>query len=144
MLNILKSPVLTEERAFVLVLTEERASVPTTVLLREPPMFFRYTNQCRPASPPWAFSFFPFPSKLATVKMKKALHFMQGFGLVPTTGFEPAHLLAPPPQDGVSTNFTTRAIEKEKGQLPALFSFFVIPLGLEPRAHTLKVYCSTS
>jgi hypothetical protein len=29
--------------------------------------------------------------------------------IVPTTGFEPAHLLAPPPQDGVSTNFTTWA-----------------------------------
>ena len=28
---------------------------------------------------------------------------------VPTTGFEPAHLTAPPPQDGVSTNFTTWA-----------------------------------
>jgi hypothetical protein len=28
---------------------------------------------------------------------------------VPTTGFEPAHLLAPPPQDGMSTNFTTWA-----------------------------------
>lgn len=29
--------------------------------------------------------------------------------LVPTTGFEPAHLMAPPPQDGMSTNFTTWA-----------------------------------
>ena len=28
---------------------------------------------------------------------------------VPTTGFEPAHLMAPPPQDGMSTNFTTWA-----------------------------------
>ncbi len=28
---------------------------------------------------------------------------------VPTTGFEPARLLAPPPQDGMSTNFTTCA-----------------------------------
>ena len=110
------------------VLTEERASVPTTVLLREPPMFFRYTNQCRPASPPWAFSFFPFPSKLATVKMKKALHFMQGFGLVPTTGFEPAHLLAPPPQDGVSTNFTTWALRTQRYAMALTFSnkLFVI------------------
>ena len=31
------------------------------------------------------------------------------FKKVPTTGFEPAHLLAPPPQDGMSTNFTTWA-----------------------------------
>jgi len=29
---------------------------------------------------------------------------------VPTTGLEPAHLTAPPPQDGVSTNFTTWAV----------------------------------
>jgi hypothetical protein len=41
---------------------------------------------------------------------------MPGFGLVPTTGFEPAHLLAPPPQDGVSTNFTTWAMS-HKGTL---------------------------
>ena len=41
---------------------------------------------------------------------------MPGFGLVPTTGFEPAHLLAPPPQDGVSTNFTTWAMSR-KGTL---------------------------
>ena len=33
------------------------------------------------------------------------------FLIVPTTGFEPAHLLAPPPQDGVSTNFTTWAYD---------------------------------
>ena len=25
-----------------------------------------------------------------------------------------------------------------------MVTFFVKPLGLEPRAHTLKVYCSTS
>ena len=29
--------------------------------------------------------------------------------LVPRTGFEPAHLAAPPPEDGASTNFATRA-----------------------------------
>ena len=29
---------------------------------------------------------------------------------VPTTGFEPARLVAPPPQDGMSTNFTTWAL----------------------------------
>jgi hypothetical protein len=28
---------------------------------------------------------------------------------VPGTGFEPAHLAAPPPQSGASTNFATRA-----------------------------------
>jgi len=26
---------------------------------------------------------------------------------VPRTGFEPAHLAAPPPEDGASTNFAT-------------------------------------
>ena len=29
--------------------------------------------------------------------------------LVPMAGFEPARLASPPPQDGVSTNFTTSA-----------------------------------
>jgi hypothetical protein len=29
--------------------------------------------------------------------------------IVPGTGFEPAHLAAPPPEDGASTNFATRA-----------------------------------
>ena len=37
-----------------------------------------------------------------------------GFRLVPTTGFEPAHLMAPPPQDGMSTNFTTWAFGAQK------------------------------
>ena len=47
----------------------------------------------------------------------------------------------PPPQDGVSTNFTTQAkkIRKTYGR----FSL-VTRLGFEPRTHTLKVYCSTS
>jgi hypothetical protein len=30
-------------------------------------------------------------------------------GFVPRTGFEPAHLTAPPPEDGASTNFATWA-----------------------------------
>ncbi len=33
---------------------------------------------------------------------------------MPTTGFEPARLLAPPPQDGMSTNFTTWALTTDK------------------------------
>ena len=33
---------------------------------------------------------------------------------VPTTGFEPAHQMAPPPQDGMSTNFTTWALFSAK------------------------------
>lgn len=43
---------------------------------------------------------------------------MQGFGLVPTTGFEPARLLAPPPQDGMSTNFTTWAFRLQRYKKP--------------------------
>jgi hypothetical protein len=31
-------------------------------------------------------------------------------GRVPRTGFEPAHLSAPPPEDGASTNFATWAV----------------------------------
>ena len=42
---------------------------------------------------------------------KKSPSGTEGLFLVPTTGFEPAHLLAPPPQDGVSTNFTTWAAD---------------------------------
>ena len=38
-----------------------------------------------------------------------SLKTIYGIKNVPTTGFEPAHLTAPPPQDGVSTNFTTWA-----------------------------------
>jgi len=34
---------------------------------------------------------------------------MNRFLVVPGTGFEPAHLAAPPPEDGASTNFATRA-----------------------------------
>ncbi len=33
---------------------------------------------------------------------------------MPGTGFEPAHLAAPPPEDGASTNFATRALNKEQ------------------------------
>ena len=34
---------------------------------------------------------------------------------MPGTGFEPAHLAAPPPEDGASTNFATRAAYPTKG-----------------------------
>jgi len=45
---------------------------------------------------------------------KKAKPFIYNdlaFKKVPTTGFEPAHQMAPPPQDGMSTNFTTWAFK---------------------------------
>jgi hypothetical protein len=45
---------------------------------------------------------------------KKALkvNTIKAFLVVPGTGFEPAHLAAPPPEDGASTNFATRAVIK--------------------------------
>ena len=40
---------------------------------------------------------------------------MESFiSLVPSTGFEPARLATPPPQDGVSTNFTNWAIRPQR------------------------------
>jgi hypothetical protein len=51
-----------------------------------------------------------YANKLATHPNKKPL--LQAgkvFLIVPGTGFEPAHLAAPPPEDGASTNFATRA-----------------------------------
>jgi hypothetical protein len=63
------------------------------------------------------------------------------FGLfhlfVTTTGFEPARLAAPPPQDGESTNFSMWPVD-------AGFPAFVTRLGFEPRTPSLKVMCSTS
>ena len=55
---------------------------------------------------------------------------------VPGTGFEPAHLAAPPPEDGASTNFATRAsgckykeVSRKVFQKPILFlhSYIKIP-----------------
>jgi hypothetical protein len=42
--------------------------------------------------------------------------------------------------------FSMRSGEKEKAPSTVVEGAFirVIPLGFEPRAHTLKVYCSTS
>gem|GEM_PF-3492341 len=52
---------------------------------------------------------------------------------VPGTGFEPAHLAAPPPEDGASTNFATRAISQrrsaniiQEGYLNASFLGFML------------------
>ena len=36
---------------------------------------------------------------------------------VPRTGFEPAHLAAPPPEDGASTNFATWAGQQNYADL---------------------------
>ena len=66
------------------------------------------------ASQNGCFFLFLTPSKFhfGLVEKKKASCLRQDALInVPTTGFEPAHLLAPPPQDGVSTNFTTWAAD---------------------------------
>src|SRR5690606_14049235 len=39
---------------------------------------------------------------------------------VPGTGFEPAHLAAPPPEDGASTNFATRAFPLDHAIAPVV------------------------
>ena len=87
--------------------------MPATGLLHEPIGFFALqTNACR-LHRSGLFPFYLIQANLQPIKMKKAPHCMPGFDLVPTTGFEPAHLLAPPPQDGVSTNFTTWAMMRK-------------------------------
>ena len=65
---------------------------------------------------------------------------------MPWSGLEPLCLSAPPPQDGVSTNFTTRAdlqsavrsSERER----ELFSITTGPTGLEPATSRVTVECS--
>lgn len=53
-------------------------------------------------------------------KNKKPPQFYCG-GFVPGTGFEPAHLAAPPPEDGASTNFATRAYPFGGANIKLLF-----------------------
>ena len=64
---------------------------------------------------------------------KKSPSGTEGLFLVPTTGFEPAHLLAPPPQDGVSTNFTTWAADYPIWNRDAKINIFVKCLRRNPR-----------
>ena len=52
---------------------------------------------------------------------------------VPGTGFEPAHLAAPPPEDGASTNFATWARAANIKKIPIL-------LGIVANALTNKIY----
>src|SRR5439155_1215225 len=52
---------------------------------------------------------------------------------MPWRGLEPRRLSAPPPQDGVSTNFTTRANP---------FCIATEPTGLEPATSRVTVECS--
>ena len=40
-------------------------------------------------------------------------HIFKALTIMPKAGFEPAHLAAPPPQDGVSANSTTSALESD-------------------------------
>lgn len=65
----------------------------------------------------WFFCLFSFHRtwvREMSPNKKTATLWSCGFCLVPTTGFEPAHLMAPPPQDGMSTNFTTWAFGAQK------------------------------
>ncbi len=52
---------------------------------------------------------------------------------MPWRGFEPRRLAAPPPQDGVSTSFTTRACNSRMNTGPT---------GLEPATSRVTVECS--
>src|SRR6187551_2348747 len=73
---------------------------------------------------------------------------------MPWSGLEPLCLSAPPPQDGVSTNFTTRAkLHLIAGSqrrvapaacysLPAASCSFTGPTGLEPATSRVTVECS--
>src|SRR5205085_3922085 len=67
---------------------------------------------------------------------------------MPWSGLEPLCLTAPPPQDGVSTNFTTRAtsityLATAAGCTPPTAScFFTGPTGLEPATSRVTVECS--
>jgi hypothetical protein len=74
--------------------------------------------------------------------IKKAPNF-GAFNVVPRTGVEPAHLAAPPPEDGASTNFATwarfflRAAKiRETGNLnkaeTAFFNYHPTPLNSKP------------
>jgi hypothetical protein len=47
---------------------------------------------------------------------------------VPRTGFEPAHLTAPPPEDGASTNFATWAFWECKRNAFSAKKKFFLPL----------------
>jgi hypothetical protein len=67
---------------------------------------------------------------------------------VPGTGFEPAHLAAPPPEDGASTNFATRAgriTNIEQGMsnhevIPKFPSKFDIPCSIFDVLSGLQIY----
>ncbi len=65
---------------------------------------------------------------------------------VPWSGLEPLCLSAPPPQDGVSTNFTTRADLKSavrNGERALSFNKTNTgPTGLEPATSRVTVECS--
>ena len=67
---------------------------------------------------------------------------------MPWSGLEPLCLTAPPPQDGVSTNFTTRATSLHARRNPRVTSFnrtpkkTTGPTGLEPATSRVTVECS--
>ena len=60
---------------------------------------------------------------------------------MPWSGLEPLCLSAPPPQDGVSTNFTTRA-DLQSAMRTQLLQQKTGPTGLEPATSRVTVECS--
>src|SRR5437764_10279780 len=68
------------------------------------------------------------------------LHREPRLSRVPWSGLEPLCLSAPPPQDGVSTNFTTRAFPA--AALTATCLKTTGPTGLEPATSRVTVECS--
>jgi hypothetical protein len=62
---------------------------------------------------------------------------------MPWLGFEPRRLAAPPPQDGVSTSFTTRAIPSSStAATPTDTPTTTGATGLEPATSRVTVECS--
>src|SRR3954466_11776291 len=61
---------------------------------------------------------------------------------VPWSGLEPLCLSAPPPQDGVSTNFTTRAFAAARVTDCEPVQKTTGPTGLEPATSRVTVECS--
>ncbi len=64
---------------------------------------------CPAIAVPGVFYLSALANKFATLPNKKPRHYRARV-FVPRTGFEPAHLAAPPPEDGASTNFATWAV----------------------------------
>ncbi len=65
-----------------------------------------------------------------SVRLKKRSNLKRLLFFVRMRGFEPPHLTALPPEDSVSTNFTTCAVNRKARQI--LSGFLVGTTGFEP------------